>query len=100
MADLRLALKGEYFDQIRAGKKNHEYRLITPYWQKRLVDREYDSVILTKGYPKRGDKERTLVRPWRGFMRIWLTHEHFGPDPVRVFAIILWPHPTPTGESE
>lgn len=31
MATLTLALKGEYFDAIRAGTKLEEFRLVTPY---------------------------------------------------------------------
>ncbi len=27
------------------------------------------------------------VRPWRGFSNIVITHPHFGPAPVEVFAI-------------
>ena len=85
--DLILPLKAEYFDAIRDGTKPEEFRLTTPYWRKRLEGRSYARVILTKGYPAREDHERRLVRQWRGYRTTTLTHPHFGPDPVEVFAI-------------
>jgi hypothetical protein len=87
MATLTIPLKGVYFDQIKAGTKAEEYRLCTPYWRKRLEDRNYDRVVLTRGYPAAGDFERRLVRPWRGYIERTITHPHFGPDPVKIFAI-------------
>jgi hypothetical protein len=84
---LHLPLKGEYFDQIKAGTKAEEYRLCTLFWNKRLMGRSYDTITLTKGYPSRDDLERRLVLPWRGFAIKLITHPHFGPAPVSVFAI-------------
>lgn len=84
---LTLPLKGEYFDAIRNGTKHEEYREVTPYWLKRLVDRSYDSIVLTRGYPRADDHARRLVKPWRGYIERTITHPHFGPEPVRVFAI-------------
>lgn len=89
MTSLVLPLKGIYFDQIKAGVKPLEYRLRTPYWRKRLEGRAYDSVTLTRGYPPAGDSERRLVLPWLGYVETTLQHEHFGPDPVDVFAIVV-----------
>lgn len=89
MADLILHLKGVYFDEIAAGEKNEEYRLITPHWSKRLVGRQYKRVILYSGYPSRDDLSRRIIRPWRGYIERTITHPHFGPDPVKVFAILV-----------
>lgn len=89
MSDLHLALKGEYFDAIKAGTKTEEYRLVTPYWRKRLVGRSYDRIVLTRGYPNRDDCTRRLAIPWRGFDIKTIRHPHFGPDRVHVFAIRL-----------
>lgn len=91
MADLVLPLKGIYFDQIKAGTKTEEYRLCTPYWQKRLASPFglYDRIVLTRGYPKRDDHERRLVRPWQGYSIKSITHPHFGPEPVTVYAITV-----------
>lgn len=87
MSALTLAVKGVYFNQIKSGDKTEEYRLCTPYWAYRLVYREYDQIVLTLGYPKRDDTNRRLVLPWRGYTIKTITHPHFGPDPVTVYAI-------------
>lgn len=87
MQTLHLNLKAEYFDQIADGSKTHEYRLCTPFWEKRLAGRTFDRIEVKKGYPKRGDPDRTIVKPWRGFERQTISHPHFGSTPVLVFAI-------------
>lgn len=87
MRDLILPVKRIYFEQMRDGLKPEEFRLITPYWTKRLVGRTYDRVIVTLGYPKRGDPDRTLIRPWRGYRVTTITHPHFGDEPKQVYAI-------------
>lgn len=84
---LTLPLKRIYFEAIRDGSKTEEYRLVTPYWTGRLVGREYDTVELTLGYPAKCAVDRRLVLPWRGFVRKTITHPHFGPDAVEVYAI-------------
>lgn len=84
---LHLALKGQYFDEIRNGAKIEEFRLCTPFWAKRLEGRAYDEIQLTRGYPPKSDTERRLSRPWRGWQRKVITHPHFGADPVEVYAI-------------
>lgn len=84
---LTLPLKGEYFDQIKAGTKREEFRLVTPHWRKRLEGRTYDRIELTRGYPMRNDGARRLVLPWKGYRITTITHPHFGPDPVEVYAI-------------
>lgn len=87
MKALHLSLKREYFEAIQAGTKLEEYRRCTPFWRKRLEDRLYDQIVLTLGYPARDDHARRLVLPWRGYTIKTITHPHFGPDPVQVFAI-------------
>lgn len=88
MADLHIALKGVYFDAIKRGEKTEEYRLISnQHWCRRLRGRNYDRLILTKGYPRKDDHERRIVVPYNGYEIKTITHEHFGPDPVKVFAI-------------
>lgn len=90
---LHLALKAEYFDAIRDGTKPDEFRLRTEYWRKRLEGRTYDAIVLTKGYPATGEVHRRLERPWRGFRLDTITHPHFGPDPVEIYAIDVRPRP-------
>lgn len=87
MTALVLPIKGEYFDAIRSGEKVEEYRLVNEYWTKRLRGRRYDRIVLTKGYPKADDHERRIIKPWCGYVERTILHPHFGPDPVRVFAI-------------
>lgn len=91
MTDLILAVKGEYFDQIKSGEKTEEYREFNAYWIKRLNGRvrPYDRVIITRGYPKRDDKEKRIVFPYVGWQKKTITHKHFGDRPVEVFAIKL-----------
>lgn len=89
MRTLTLALKGEYFDAIKSGIKLEEFRLLTPYWRKRLEDRSYDQIVLTRGYPARDDLTRRLTLPWRGCRVTTITHPHFGDEPVEVFAIAV-----------
>ncbi|WP_326430339.1 ASCH domain-containing protein (plasmid) [Stutzerimonas frequens] len=87
MRTLTLPLKGEYFDAIKAGTKAEEFRQVTPYWRRRLEGQRFDRIELTRGYPKRDDLARRLVLPWKGYRLATITHPHFGPDPVEVFAI-------------
>lgn len=87
MANLQLALKSEYFDAIKSGEKIEEFRLCTNYWEKRLVGREYEELIITKGYPKRDDESRKMYFKYCGFKTKTITHPHFGKEPVKVFAI-------------
>lgn len=84
---LTLRVKGEFFEQMCAGTKSFEYRLRTPFWQKRLKGRNYDLVRVTWGYPKATDTERHLVVAWKGLEEQVLQHPFFGPNPVEVYAI-------------
>lgn len=89
---LHLSLKREYFEQIRNGEKWFEYRLCNDYWRKRLDARgAYEQIVLTLGYPTRDDHSRRITRPWRGYAIKTITHPHFGPDPVQVYAIDVRP---------
>lgn len=84
---LHLPLKKEYFDAIKNGSKPWEYRLVTPYWKKRLEGREYDQIVLTLGYPPSFDTDRRLILPYQGWGLQTITHPHFGTKPVEVFKI-------------
>lgn len=87
MANLQLAVNGEYFDQMKSGEKNEEYRLVNPYWGRRIFGKDYDRLIITRGYPKRDDASRRIDILYDGYEIKVMTHPHFGPDPVKVFAI-------------
>ena len=95
MANLQLAVKGEYFDAMIRGEKTEENRLFNDYWKQRLINlkdsgqigRKYERLIITKGYPKKDDKSRRIDIPYDGWTVKTITHPHFGPDQVEVFAI-------------
>lgn len=87
MSTLHLPLKGIYFDQIKRGEKVEEYRKANRYWAKRLEGRSYLNIELTKGYPHKADTSRRISRPWLGCRKTTITHPHFGPDPVEVYAV-------------
>jgi ASC-1-like (ASCH) protein len=86
MVDLVLHLRSKYFQQIKSGEKQFEYRLVRPHWIYRLFGRSYDHVIFWDGY-KKCSPETVIVRPYRGYELQTITHPEFGPEPVRVFAI-------------
>lgn len=98
MKNLTLHLKKQYFQAIAKGLKTEEYRLVTPYWEKRIQGQQYETITLLCGYPKRGDVANTLVIPWRGYERATITHPHFGASPVEVFAIFVAPNTASTGQ--
>lgn len=87
MSTLTIPLKSIYFDQIKVGTKTQEFRLVTPFWARRIRFKHFDFITFTKGYPAQDDAERRLTFPWRGYEVKVIQHEHFGPDPVEVFAI-------------
>ena len=90
---LHLHVRSEYFAQIKAGTKHEEYRRHNPYWVSRLVEfpagkaRGFDGVVIYNAYlPGSGNR---IEFPWRGWTLKGITHPHFGPDEVTVFAITL-----------
>ncbi|MGG7139837.1 ASCH domain-containing protein [Klebsiella aerogenes] len=87
MANLQLAVNGEYFDAMKRGEKTEEYRLVNSYWCRRILARKYDRLIITRGYPKRDDMSKRIDIPYDGYEIKMITHPHFGPEPVKVFAI-------------
>lgn len=87
MSELVLHLKKEFFDQIKSGKKKMEFRLRTRYWEKRLINRQYDTIRLMCGYPKHDDLDNQIVCRFQGYRPMVIKHKHFGKTPVRVFGI-------------
>jgi hypothetical protein len=88
MKNLVLHLKSCYFREVASGAKQIEYRLANAYWNKQIVGQQYDRVVIWNAF-KPYNSETVIVFPWRGYERTVITHEHFGPDPVEVFAIKL-----------
>lgn len=93
--NLVLHVKQEYFDAIKAGNKKEEYRLDSPYWEKRIVERSFilpglKIITILCGYPRKDKNiERKMIFWWNGFSRKIITHPHFGSKPVAVLAIDL-----------
>lgn len=89
MGDLHLHVRAEYFEAIKRGEKTEEYRLYNDYWGAKFLLREmaFDGIVIYNAY-KSGEENR-LRFPWNGLEIKQLTHPHFGPDPVTVFAIKL-----------
>jgi len=87
MKPLILPLKRRWFDEIRQGIKAEELRVYNDYWRKRLEGREYSHIELTLGYPPRHDTSRRIFKPWLGYEIKTVTHPHFGPEPIKVYAI-------------
>jgi hypothetical protein len=89
MANLQLAVKGEYFDAMKRGEKTEEYRLVNAYWGNRIYGRDYDRLIITRGYPRKDDASKRIDIPYDGYEIKTITHPHFGLEPVKVFAIVV-----------
>jgi len=97
MSDMHFHVKTEYFEAIKRGEKTEEYRLRNQYWRRRLIyfnteryrdlPKRFRYVVIHNAY-KSGDENR-LAFPWRGWTLKTITHPHFGPEPVTVFAIKL-----------
>ena len=50
MNTLHLTINKKWFDMILSGKKTEEYREIKPYYNLRLLGKEYDTVVFRNGY--------------------------------------------------
>lgn len=83
---LVLNLKGLYFDEIKSGVKDFEYREPTEHWKPRLA-KSFDIVSFRKGYPKKDDNSKTLDRLWLPPKKDIILHPLFGDTETEVFAI-------------
>lgn len=88
MKILKLAVKEQYFNEIKQGSKVEEYRLVKKYWSKRLL-KEYDEVHITLGYPRKDEKDKILKFKWSSYEVKTIQHEEFRTAPVQVYAIKL-----------
>jgi len=80
---LVLHVRYKYFNQIKSGEKTEEYREMKPYWIRRL----HSAVSNIRVYD--GYSSRFLTFPWNGYEIKTITHDEFGQDPVKVYAIRL-----------
>ena len=118
MNNLKLPLKKKWFDLTKSGIKPEDYREITPYWCKRLLkynDKKmstsfwaslligkeffemflddisfvnFDSNIMTLGYPKSTDSERILKLEHKG-IEIREGRPEWGAEPNKLYFVIL-----------
>ena len=49
---LYLTIQKQWFDMILSGKKTEEYREIKPYYNLRLIGRDYDNIVFRNGYAR------------------------------------------------
>ncbi len=89
MKTLVLPVKRRWFDDIKSGVKDNEYRLDNEYWRKRLIGKTFDRVVVTLGYPPKACHERRLEFPWNGYGMETVISDEWGGEPRRVFAIRL-----------
>ena len=115
MKTLTLSLKRQWFDMIKSGEKKEEYREISEFWRKRLVDemslvrefnstkdskmtcgeltkkhtRKFDKLVFTLGYPKSGDTERRLVFK-NPRIRIGHGRHEWGAELGKNYFVITW----------
>lgn len=117
MANLKLSLTKQWFDLTKSGIKPEDYREITPYWAKRflkyngkvmstsfwaslLIGKEFfemffedisfvnfDSNIMTLGYPKSTDYERILKLEHKG-IEIREGNTEWGAEPNKLYFVI------------
>ena len=118
MANLQLSLKKQWFEMTKSGIKTEDYREITPYWAKRflkyngkvmstnfwaslLIGKEFiemffedisfvnfDSNIMTLGYPKSTDSDRILKLEHKG-IEIRTGNPEWGAEPNKIYFVIL-----------
>ena len=114
--NLQLSLKKQWFEMTKSGIKTEDYREITPYWIKRLVDKDvfrycttesflqwYNNMpefvtlqhvvnkpiinIMTLGYPKKDDAERILKLEHKG-IEIRTGNQEWGAEPNKLYFVI------------
>jgi len=117
MKDLQLSVKTKWFEMTKARIKLEDYREITPYWCTRFlcnrfgsyqkayweryseqgvvidVDnnefgfRQYDTNIITLGYPSKDDSSRILRLEHKG-IEIRTGNPEWGAEPNKLYFVI------------
>lgn len=86
MAKLFMTIKKQYFDEIKAGTKTEEYRLVKPHWVNKLVGKEYTHIIFQNGYSRNAPR---IEAEYLGYEVKNIKHVFFGNEDVSVFALKL-----------
>ena len=117
MKILQLSLKKQWFDLTKSGIKTEDYRDITPYWIKRLINykdiphwgiedlvrefeyhgnelhfleqygKKFTSNIMTLGYPRSTDSGRILKFEHKG-IEIRTGNHEWGAEPDKNYFVI------------
>lgn len=101
-----MSLKTKWFEMTKSGIKKEDYREITKYWISRLTKgknfsvihnedgleinvlfKKFDHNIMTLGYPKSGDTERTLKIEHAG-IEIRTGNPEWGAEPGKLYFVI------------
>jgi len=61
---LYLTVTKHWFDEIANGDKKEDFREIKPYWEKRLLERDYVFVQVKNGY---GNDRPAMLFRWNGY---------------------------------
>lgn len=86
MEKLFLVIKKKYFDEIKSGIKKEEYRLVKPYWEKKLIGKQYTHIVFQNGYNKNSPR---IEAEYLCLKIKTIKHEFFGNEAVDVFALQL-----------
>lgn len=84
MKDLFLTIHRKYFEEILFGLKREEYRIVKPFFEKKIVGKHYDTITFQNGYSKKSPR---LTAQYLGFNIVEMQHEFFGSEKVKVFEI-------------
>lgn len=112
MKNIQLSLKTKWFEMTKLGIKTEDYREITPYWVKRLVEKDFswdckkiedinchlyacpngffkkfNQNTMTLGYPKSGDAERILKLEHKG-IEIRTGNPDWGAEHGKLYFVI------------
>lgn len=117
MKNLHMSLKKQWFDLTKSGIKTEDYREITPYWVKRLIEpidegvtvddviyylsggkldhyrntgfvlKNFETNTMTLGYPKSTDTERILILEHAG-IEIRTGNTDWGAEPNKLYFVI------------
>ena len=118
MKKLQLSLKKKWFEMTKAGIKKEDYRNITPYWVRRLIEATDENVtiedviyylnggeldpfkgnhfkfksftqnIMTSGYPKSSDTDRILKLEHKG-IEIRTGNPEWGAEEGKLYFVIM-----------
>lgn len=75
MAKLFIIIKGEYFNKILSETKKEEYRIVKPFWTKKIIGKEYTHIVFQAGYGKNSPR---IEVEYLGYEKKKITHPHFG----------------------